>query len=165
MADTNDESLMSQLMRLLPGYGGYRDRESRREDDRITRQFLSQRLNDCKSACDLLGNQAVSAGNLELPSVLESVRARIEGVRNRLDSAVEGYSGWFTTHSVDVELLQRVCEADQRLVSYVDQIDNLLREIAEKSKTFDAGKIRSLIDNLDRGIDRRNEILSSPTVH
>ena len=56
---SDDDSMLSNLSRLIPGYGAYREQESRREDDRRTRQFLSKRLADCKARLDAVGKQAV----------------------------------------------------------------------------------------------------------
>ncbi len=59
----SEDSLLKDLAKLIPGYGSYLKEESRREDDRLTREFLVSRLQDCKSGLDQLGAAAVAAGD------------------------------------------------------------------------------------------------------
>jgi hypothetical protein len=156
---SDQESLLSNLMRLIPGYGGYRDQESCREDDRLTRQFVVGRLQDCKRALDQLGARAVAAGDLETPAKTEGIRASIDLVQARLKSAVEGYSGWFNNRHVDAQLLRKVGELDASLVSIVDQLDASLAAASGEGHELDESAVVASLDLLRTRIDRRSELL------
>jgi hypothetical protein len=161
VADDKD-SLWRDLVHIIPGYGAYRAQQSRRDDDRRTREFLAQRLNDCKAALDRLSLQAVAAGDLELPMQLERLRQRIDVVRSRIASAPEGYAGWFGDREVDAELLEKIGQLDASLVSIVDQIDAAARAAGGtdgESAKLDWVQVAELVDRLQGRMDRRNELL------
>lgn len=158
MANDQD-SLLNDLVKLIPGYGAYREQESRRADDRATRGFLSKRLNDCKAALDRLALRAVELGDLELSARLDKVRRELELARTRITSAVEGYAGWFSSRRVDAKLLTKVAEVDHGLVSLVDQLDSQIRSAMEEPAKFEVVGVSELLQLLQSRIDRRNQLL------
>ena len=153
---SKDESLLADLASLIPGYGAYREHESRREDDRLTREFLGKRITDCKSQLDAMAAAAANAGDLELPSRLEKLRKQLDLAQNRIASAVEGYSGWFNQRNVDTKTLEQVAKLDSNLVSVVDQIDQLCR-----SEPVDPQKVQESLELLHQRIDRRCDVLKN----
>ncbi len=154
----NDDSLLRDLTSLIPGYGGYRESESRREDDRLTREFLVKRIDECKNAFDALGSEAVAAGDLESPLTIEKIRGRVSHAQSRLAAAVEGYAGWFNERKVDSKLLEDVAKLDSNLVSLVDQIEHFAKD---RSSALDSrlASIAEAADLLHARIDRRHDLL------
>jgi hypothetical protein len=147
---------MKNLSTVIPGYGAYLKMESRREDDRLTREFLAKRINECKDRLDALGATAVSRGDWEAPSAIEPIRNELDRARSRLLSAVEGYSGWFSSRTVDAGLLEQVAQLDENLISVVDLIDQHIGEYPLP--------IQPLTENiqlLHQRIDRRSALLQS----
>ena len=157
---SHDESILGELTRLIPGYGAYRDQESRRKDDRLTREFLVKRLADGKSSLDELGRRAAETGNLDTPMNTEKVRDQIDLAQSRLSAAVEGYAGWFSDRTVDSQLLGKIAEMDANLVSLADQIDALGKELVTADQP-DMKQIKETVDLLLARIDRRSEVLKS----
>ncbi|QDV26183.1 hypothetical protein [Aureliella helgolandensis] len=158
---SDQDSILNDLLQLLPGYGAYRTQESRRQDDRLAREFLSKRLNDCKAALDQVGANAVAGGDLESPLKVEEIRQSVELARNRLTAAVEGYSGWFNSRTVDAELLGKIVELDQNMVSLVDRLDAFARAATEDAGQLDVAGMREVLTLLQTRIDRRTELLKA----
>lgn len=156
----DNDSLLRDLARLIPGYGAYLDQESRRVDDRITREFLVKRLADCKSKLDGVGKRLAESGNFEMPLKLEKLRDGMDLAQRRLAAAVEGYASWFGERTVDAELLGEVAQLDANLVSLVDQLDALGERLAE-DPALDLTEFNQLLDLLHKRIDRRNEMIQS----
>lgn len=159
-AMSDEDSLLNSLAKLIPGYGAYREQESRRADDRATRAFLVQRLDHCKAHLDSTGERALADGDFEKPVVLENLRSDLDHARQRLASAVEGYAGWFGDRTVDADLLHQIGTLDANLVSLVDQMDNLAARLDESWDTH-VSELRTAIARLHARIDRRNEILTN----
>lgn len=151
---TSKDSIIDQLKSIIPGYGAYHAQESRREDDRLTRQFLVKRIDQCKSLLDDLGGHAARSGDLESPLQFEKLRNELDRARARLAAAVEGYSGWFNNRTVDEKLLAQVAQQDSNLVSVVDLIGQQLQE-----KPLALDKLKETIALLHERIDRRGELL------
>ena len=154
------DSFLQDLTKLIPGYGSYKTLESRREDDRLTRDFLAGRLQDCKKKLDSIGQAAVAAGDLDAPVKIEKLRSSIDLTQSRLRAALEGYAGWFSEKTVDEELLKTIGELDANLVSLVDQIDSILAKLkADNSNDF--AELQEATELMQQRIDRRNEMLKS----
>lgn len=147
---------MRNLTSLIPGYSAYRSMESRREDDRLTREFLAKRINDCKDRLDRLGSDAVSGGDWETPQAIERLRSELDRARSRLLAAVEGNSSWFSSRSVDATLLEQVAQLDENLVSIVDRMEQVLSD-----QPLPVDQIDESIKLLHQRIDRRSAILLS----
>lgn len=159
---SDEDTLLNAIKRKIPGYGAYRDQESRRDDDRLTREFLAKRIGDCKNALDAMGAAAVAQGDLSAPMEIERLRSQLDHAQTRLSGAVEGYSGWFSNRTVDAELLTDVAKLDENLVSLVDQIESLIKtqqESVQQKKSADAHDLNEAIQRLHARIDRRTEIL------
>lgn len=154
----SDESLLGSLASVIPGYGSYRDLETRREDDRQMREFLVRRLRDCKASLDKTAKAAADQGDLVLPSTVAALRDRVDLAERRLAAAVEGYAGWFSSRQVDRELLDKVVKLDENLVSLVDQMDSLAQQLSQADATHET-QLKEATDLLHARLDRREETL------
>lgn len=144
---------MSNLATLIPGYGAYRKQQARRDDDRLTREFIIKRIDECKSRLDALGLQAANQGDFELPLAIEQYRNELDRARARISAAVEGYSSWFSKN-LSEEALKQVSQQDESLVSVVDLLDQLVTQQPLPSQ--------QLVENLQllhQRIDRRSTLL------
>lgn len=153
-------SLLKDLAKLIPGYGAYVDQESRRHDDRLAREFLKERLGDCKDKLNRYAKKALSAGDFELPAKLEPIHSELDRAQTRLMAAVEGYAGWFGHRDVDASVLKEALDVDQNMVSLVDQIDAIVQKAIEGAElSFD--ELTEAAERLHSRIDRRNQIIES----
>lgn len=155
--DQKNESTWESLTRLIPGYGAYRSEEKRRDDDRLTRQFLIRRLQECKLKLERLGAGAVATGDLKSPAIIDRCAGGIDMAQSRLKAAVEGYAGWFNQRTVDEQLLHKILQHDSNLVSLVDQMDAAIQ--AWDGKDQPPVELSAAIELLHTRIDRRNELL------
>jgi hypothetical protein len=154
--NASEDSLLSELKKKIPGYGAYRAQESRRDDDRSTRQFLAKRLQDCKTILDKRGAHAVAEGNLDAPLAIERLRNQLDLAQTRLSAAIEGYAGWFNERKVDASLLEQVAKLDEGLVSLVDQINAMLDSDVSP---LHSPELQEAIGLLHKRIDRRGALL------
>lgn len=116
------QNALEQLVNQIPGFKGYRDKELRRDADRIQRELLSTRLEECKRTLDEAAVAATRSGSLDGINDLESARKRLDKVINRIRYADRGYAGFFATIKIDEAALGRVYEFDLALVRDVDTV-------------------------------------------
>lgn len=158
MSDSKNSKLVD-LTSLIPGYSGYQNLESRRADDRATRTFLAKRLQEVKSALDVLGRNAINSGDLNTPLLVDSIRNQVDRARGRVNAAVEGYASWFSERKVDEAVLTKVSQLDSNLVSLVDQLAAMIQTAIDGAQPLDEAQVREAIDLLHTRLDRRKEIL------
>jgi len=135
------QNALERLMNAIPGFKGYRERELRRDTDKVQREHLATRLNDVKKVLNDAANTATRAGRLDAINDIETARKRLDMVINKIRYADRGYAGFFDTVKVDEAMLARVYEFDVALVESVDRIVTTAASAGES--------LRPLIDEID----------------
>jgi hypothetical protein len=155
------QNTLEQLMNAIPGFKGYREKELRRDADKIQREHLAGLLDGCKGALNQAADAATRGGSLDAINDVETARKRLDKVAARIRWADRGYSGFFDTVKVDEALLERVYQFDLGLVTYVDSISQAAGQVAGAADVRTA--LRALVgqvDVLDQSLAQREQILS-----
>jgi hypothetical protein len=151
------QNFLEKIANAIPGFKGYREKELRRDADRLQREHLAARLDQNKRALDEIANAATRSGSLDVINDIETARKRLDKVANRVRYADRGYGGFFDTVKVDEEMLDRVYQFDLSLLDGVDAI------AAAAAGASDADSVRALvaqIDALDARLADREAILA-----
>ena len=155
------QNILEKLANMIPGFSGYRERELRRDADRLQREYLSQRLGQNKKALDHAAAAATRAPNLDLINDIETARKRMDKVQNRILFADRGYSAFFSAVKIDEATLARVYQFDMSLVQNVDAATGAASAIAaapDKKAAVDA--LIAQLDAMDAALDEREAVLS-----
>src|SRR5258706_5140051 len=116
------QNTLERLMNSVPGFKGYRERDLRRDADRLQREHISARLEDGKKALNQVANAITRGGDLDVINDVETARKRLDKVANRIRYSERGYSGFFDVVKVDETVLARVYQFDMGLVEDVDGV-------------------------------------------
>ncbi len=152
---------METVLRYIPGFRGYLEKEYRRESDELQREWLSRRLQQAKAGLDDYGRALLDAGNLDALPQCERVRTRLDKIIWRIASAMQGYSGVFDLVRIDEAVLDRVYEHDAGLVQEVDSLADTIEKLKDQGEEPAAvvpGLLAS-IDQLEDAWDQREDIL------
>ena len=156
------QNALERIASAIPGFTGYRERERRREADRIAREHLAARIEESKRDLDTLAANASRVGALEAINGIETARKRTDKVAARLRYADRGYSGFFDAIKVDEAALDRVYQFDLALVNGVEEA-----RAAAKAAGVAAGGISPALealvgklDALDAALGEREQLLS-----
>jgi hypothetical protein len=156
------QNALERLANAIPGFRGYRERELRRDADRIHREHLAGRLDANKKALDEAADRATRAGALEPINDVESARKRLDRVSAKLRYAERGYSGFFDVVKVDEAALTRVYELDLSLVEAVEAVRtaaDAVRAAAPADLRGAAQGTVAAIDALEARLNDREAIL------
>lgn len=157
---------LGKLLSKIPGFGGYMEKSRRREADQILRETISSRLeisrNQLAAVHQELSRDIVKA--MDYAESLGRADTRLMGLIGKVNSAPQGYAGFFDAVKVKEDDLARVYAFDESLLAYVDQVAvdvSAVEKAARDDGDLD-GTIREL-DNILREanttFDSRNEIL------
>ena len=152
------QNALEQLANSIPGFQGYREKELRRDADRLQREYLASRLEESKKGLDGLAATASRAGALDAINDIETARKRLDKVAARIRYADRGYAGFFDAIKVKEDVLERVYQFDLDLVTGVDAVRAAADQIAS-----DPSGVRAMIaalDGLDGRLGEREAILS-----
>jgi hypothetical protein len=151
------QNALERLMNHIPGFKGYRERDLRRDADRLQREHLAADLELCKQPLNDLAMSASREGALEAINDIETARKRLDKVIARIRYAERGYSGFFDTVKVDEAMLERVYAFDLSLVEGVGEVRTTALAAAAGHGVRD---VIAAVDALDASLAEREAILS-----
>ncbi len=161
-----ETGLLEKIMSYIPGYRGYKEKEIRRESDRLVRM---EAVNKLKSAKRIFRKKFANPLIAQMLSEEDTYRfeaflARLDRVTQRVDRAVAGYAGIFDAVKVREDKLDMVIQHDLGLIERAESI----KADVEKVAGMEVGKeewknaideLISKVEDLDGFIDRRSEVL------
>lgn len=156
-----DRNLIETILRYIPGFRGYLEKEYRRESDDLQRDWLADRLQRSKRAIDELTRPLADAGQIDLLPQVDRLRGRLDRLIGRIRGAMQGYSGFFDLVGVDEELLDRVYGHDVALMEQADALARAVESLPsqqEKLATLLPDLLRRT-DELEREWDVREDML------
>jgi hypothetical protein len=156
-----DRNALESLLRKIPGFRGYLEKEYRRESDALQRQWLSERLQLSKRAMDRLTRALVDAGQLDLLPALDQLRGRLDKLIARIRGAMQGYSGMFDLVQIREDLLERIYGYDSALVDQVEALSHSVEQLPHEPTQLAAAAqdVHAKIDAIESAWDQRANIL------
>jgi hypothetical protein len=146
--------LTERILAALPGFRGYKEKEIRRESDRLIRNHLYQRLTqargDLKESFQTLSDRNVQ----EVLSDMDRLIMRFDRVSEKINHASYGYAGFFNIVKIEEEKLDKMIGFDTGLI---DEVDN----IVEESGTFRKEVARQDFQNARNHITNVNDMLAA----
>ncbi len=141
-----NRNFVESILRRVPGFRGYLEKEYRRESDELQRKWLADRLRTAKSALDELAKRLVDEVRIDDIPRVERVRNRLEKLIGRIDGAMQGYSGVFDLVRINETVLDKVYDHD---VAMMEQTEKTA-EAVESLKAHDP----DLVGSLDRVLEQ-----------
>lgn len=154
--------IIESVLRIIPGFRGYLEKEYRRESDYLARKWIADRLQTSKRGLDEGMHQLVSAGKIDLLPELERLRSRLDRVISRVRGEVRGYSAFFEFVKVKEDQLDDVYDHDVSLMTDADKLAERLEKLADNPDISgpDVRELLDAVDQLDRKFDQRGEMLN-----
>ena len=154
--------IIESVLRIIPGFRGYLEKEYRRESDYLARKWIADRLQSSKRGLDECLHQLVNAGKIDLLPDCERLRSRIDRVESRIRGEVRGYSAFFEFAKVKEDLLDDVYDHDVALMGDVDRLGKRLDKLGSGPELTgpDVRELLNSVDDLERKFDQRGEMLN-----
>ena len=139
LLETVESSLggLENLARKIPGYGGYKEKELRREADKLLRTELAGKLDDQRKRISELQHQLISQAKIEFLDDLERGVMKLQLLIDRIKTASYGYAGLFDAVKVKEEQLDALYSFDNQMLGFVDEI---AADIDQATSAISAGE-------------------------
>ena len=161
-----ERGLLEKIMGYIPGYHGYKEKELRRESDRLVRMEAVSRLKAAKTSIRrAYANPAmVSKLSQENTYKYDALNSRLDRITQRIDRAVAGYAGMFDAVKVKENKLDTVIQHDVSLIEKAETIKVDSKKVAKIQPGNDdwdtaMDSLISKVEEYDALIDERSEIL------
>ena len=155
--------LIARILTVIPRFTGYKEKELRRESDKLIRDHLYRRLREAK---DSLKEVSQKLSDHRLYGVLEDIDRlvmKFDRVNARIDHASYGYSGFFNIIKIQEKGLEEMLsfdsnliEAEEKLFEDVKALKGIeVKEIKKIRRHLDT--IRSTLKRLEETFNERKE--------
>ena len=130
MSDKNDElskvqgqmSLPERIAAFVPGFHGYKEKEIRRESDRLIRNHLYMKLSIEKNDLREIEQKLADRRYFDVLTDMDRLLAKMDRVVEKVNHASYGYSGFFDAVKVREENLDRVIDFDNQLLEGINAL-------------------------------------------
>ena len=132
-AHADNVNFVEKILRKIPGFKGYLEKEYRRESDYLARTWLADRLQVCKRGLDDYARNLVDSGEIDGLTHCDRLRSKVDKLILGLRGAVRGYSGVFDFVRVKEDVLDDVYKLDISLTEAVDKLAGEIEGLGGKS--------------------------------
>jgi hypothetical protein len=155
---------LERLVSKIPGYKGYKDKELRREADKLLRTQVATGLDDQRKRLSGLQTQLVSQGRIEFVDDLERAVLKLQILIDRIRTASYGYAGLYDAVKVKEEQLDALYEYDNQMLDTVNEVAADVDEVgsaisSEGDLSAAIGGLTATLEEADRVFGHRHEAI------
>lgn len=158
--------LSERILAALPGFRGYKEKEIRRESDKLIRNHLYQRLMEGRTDLKVTF-QTVSDNHLqEVITDMDRLVMRYDRVSEKINHASYGYAGFFNVVKIEEDKLDKMIAFDTDLM---DEVENIVTEVSTFKKEVNkqnfedarnhVNNINDMLEALEETFDQRHEVI------
>jgi hypothetical protein len=124
LRETVESSLggFENLVKKIPGYQGYKEKELRREADSLLRTDVAAKFEEQRKRLVELQNDLISQAQIEFLDDVERAAMKLQLLIDRVKTASYGYAGLFDAIKVKEAQLDALYEFDNQLLDLVDGV-------------------------------------------
>jgi len=158
--------LPERILAELPGFRGYKEKELRRESDKLIRNDLYGRMLKARSDLKEVFEQLSQHRRLEVLTDMDILVTKYDRVAEKINHASYGYAGFFNVVKVDEGKLDKMIAFDSQLINQVQAIVDEASAFKKdtNSSVYDSAKdhiqkTNDALEALEDAFDQRGEII------
>jgi len=162
--------LSERIVAAIPGFRGYKEKELRRESDKIIRNHLHLKLSESKDDLKSVFQKLSDRRYFDVITDMDRLMAKVDRITEKVNHASYGYAGFFNIVKVTEENLDRMIDFDNKLVDEADglvaDVDAFKAEIAKGETKNVKGRVQSITDKIEtfeETFDKRAEVILGVT--
>lgn len=159
---------LEKLAAIIPGYQGYKEKEQRREADKLLRMHLARGFEEQRRRINELQLQLTDKGRLASVVTLERAMLRLQLLIDRLKTASYGYAGWFDAIKVEEAELDALYAFDSAITENLAQVTRIIDLLAEavakdENPSSPASDLLTTLEELNTAFGRRQDVIQQTT--
>ena len=149
-------------LNAIPGYGGYRSLEDRRDDDKRVRETIATEIAASGAFLTSAGSKAVEARKLNQVSAIERLVGDTRHLADRVRSATYGYGGLFSSRDVSAAVLDQMKQFDDAFLTEAATLQDIAQTIGSATPgEANLEAYEAEIDRLQRLFTERSKIVDT----
>ena|SRR5436190_974499 len=162
---TDSRGLLEKIGGMIPGFGGYLERERRREADKMLRDTIVNRYGEQLNRVSSLQTQLISSGGIEYIDDLQIAATKLQTFVDQVKTAAYGYSGFLDAVKVNEAELAKLYAFDVALLENVAKVtaavDNIETSIGGDGLPAAIRNLTTITTEAITTFERRKEVLTS----
>lgn len=152
--------LSERILAELPGFRGYKEKELRRESDKLIRNHLYLKLTEARKDLKEIFQKLSDNRLQEVLTDMDRFIMRFDRVSEKINHASYGYAGFFNIVKVEEEKLDKMIEFDTGLIDDVDKIVEETTAFKKEVVKQNFEKVREYIQTLSDMVEELEETFS-----
>ena len=162
--------LSERIAAALPGFRGYKEKELRRESDKLVRNNLYLKLTKDKDNVKSISQKIADKRYMDVLTDIDRLNAKMDRITEKINHASYGYAGFYDIVKVKEENLDRMITFDNQLLDEVNaltaSIEDLKTQLLSNNFANLKDKIQTIADKfelLEDTFDKREQIMLGVT--
>jgi hypothetical protein len=158
--------LSERIAAALPGFRGYKEKELRRESDKLIRNNLYLKLTKDKDNVKSISQKIADKRYMDVLTDIDRVNAKMDRITEKVNHASNGYAGFYDIVKIKEENLDRMINFDNQLLDEVNaltaSIEDLKTQLLSNNFANLKDKIQTIADKfelLEDTFDKREQVI------
>ena len=148
------------LTEKIPGYGKYKDRERRRDADKLVRDFLAKKLNQGKEMITKIASEKVEKQQLSGIDRIDRLAKKIEKIADKVRFTDYGYSGFFDQIKIDAKKIDDIYSFDYSLIEKVEELKKIIDAVKKEATEENISLLSDKIEKFDEILSGRERVIT-----
>jgi hypothetical protein len=158
--------LSERIAAALPGFRGYKEKELRRESDKLVRNNLYLKLTKGKDNVKSISQKIADKRYMDVLTDIDRLNAKMDRINEKVNHASYGYAGFYDIVKIKEENLDRMITFDNQLLDEVNaltvSIEELKIQLLSNNFANLKDKIQTIADKfelLEDTFDKREQVI------
>lgn len=126
---TSQQDPFKKLISYIPGFGGYVNRQNRRDADKLLRDTVARRFEEQWRRTSQIQTDMVSNGQIAFVDDMEKAAIQLRTFIDKISTAPRGYSGLFDAVKINENELQAVYQFESAFFDLAEQVAHALDNV------------------------------------
>ena len=126
---TSQQDPIKKLISYIPGFGGYVNRQNRRDADKLLRDTVARRFEEQWRRASQIQTDMVSNGQIIFVDDMEKAAIQLRTFIDKISTAPRGFSGLFDAVKINEPELQAIYQFDAAFFDLAEQVAHALDNV------------------------------------
>ncbi len=126
---TSQVDPFKKLASYIPGFGGYVERQNRRDADKLLRDTVARRFDEQWKRASQIQVDMVNNGMIQYLDDMERAALQLRTFIDKISTAPRGYSGLFDAVKINEKELEAIYQYDAAFFDLADQVAHALDNV------------------------------------
>ncbi len=143
---TSMQDPFKKVLSFVPGFGGYIERQNRRDADKVMRDTVARRFEEQWKRTSQLQSDLVSSGMIAYVDDMEKAAIKLRTFIDKISTAPRGYSGLFDAVKINEKELNAIYQFDAAFFDLAERVGRGLDNV--EASLGDEAALPAAIRNL-----------------